>query len=219
MRNWTVIGVVSFVIVLAAAAVAPNLVGNVLLGFSLIVFGWACVGLLKPQWGRIPHRLASVWIWAGSVGLFIFGAILIDPPETATDPPRREIAESPTGREREVTRRPARPPAEPSDGLTAAQRNAVRSANAYLRFSGFSRQGLIEQLSSDFGDGYNRGDATAAVDSLRVDWNEQAARSAATYLSMTGFSCKGLIEQLSSDAGDRYTVGQATHGATQAGAC
>lgn len=84
---------------------------------------------------------------------------------------------------------------------------------------GFSRNGLIQQLSSDAGDGYTISDATVAVDSLNVDWNQQAVKSAQQYLSMQGFSCKGLIHQLSSNAGDRYTVSQATYGARQAGAC
>lgn len=103
--------------------------------------------------------------------------------------------------------------------LTGPQRNAVRSANQYLSMSGFSREGLIEQLSSNYGDGYNVADATVAVDSLDVDWNENAAKSARQYLSMTGFSCNGLIEQLSSSYGDKYTVEQARYGARQAGAC
>jgi len=103
--------------------------------------------------------------------------------------------------------------------LTAPQNNAVRSAEQYLRMTGFSRDGLIQQLSSDAGEGYSVSDATAAVDSLSVDWNENAAKSARQYLSMSGFSCKGLIEQLSSSAGEKYTVDQATFGARQAGAC
>lgn len=105
------------------------------------------------------------------------------------------------------------------DDLTAAQKNAVRSAEQYLSMTGFSRDGLIQQLSSEAGDGYSVSDATAAVDSLSVDWNENAAKSARQYLSMSGFSCNGLIEQLSSSAGDKYTVEQATYGARQAGAC
>lgn len=104
-------------------------------------------------------------------------------------------------------------------GLTGPQQNAVRSANMYLSIMGFSRDGLIQQLSSDAGDGYRLSDATIAVDSLRVNWNEQAVKSARQYRSMMGFSCKGLIEQLSSSAGDKYTVSQATYGARQAGAC
>ncbi|MNF05237.1 Host cell surface-exposed lipoprotein [compost metagenome] len=85
--------------------------------------------------------------------------------------------------------------------------------------SGFSREGLIQQLSSSYGSGYELADATFAVDSLNIDWNEQAVRSAKQYLEMSGFSCNGLIEQLSSSAGNNYTVEQATYGAKQAGAC
>ena len=111
-------------------------------------------------------------------------------------------------------------PTEPTPGtLTIAQRNAVRSANAYLRLSGFSRQGLIDQLSSGYGDGYDVGDATVAVDDLSINWNAQATRSATAYLEMSGFSCRGLIDQLSSEFGDKYTREQATYGATQAGIC
>lgn len=106
-----------------------------------------------------------------------------------------------------------------ADDLTGPQRNAVRTAQSYLEMSGFSRKGLIEQLSSEYGSGYERSDATVAVDSLGTDWNEQAVRSAKSYLEMTGFSCNGLIEQLSSDAGSGYTHEQATYGARQAGAC
>ncbi len=106
-----------------------------------------------------------------------------------------------------------------AQSLTGPQRNAVRSANEYLSMMAFSREGLIEQLSSSYGEGYDRADATAAVDSLSVDWNAQAVRSAEQYLLMMGFSCTGLIEQLSSDAGEKYTQSQAAYGAQQAGAC
>ena len=106
-----------------------------------------------------------------------------------------------------------------ASSLTGPQKNAVRSAQQYITVQGFSRNGLIEQLSSEYGDGYNVSDATAAVDSMDIDWNSQAVRSAEQYLSSQGFSCNGLIEQLSSSHGDKYTRSQAAHGAKQAGAC
>lgn len=106
-----------------------------------------------------------------------------------------------------------------AQSLTGPQKNAVRSANNYLSIMAFSRDSLIEQLSSQYGDGYDRADATVAVDSLSVDWNAQAVKSAEQYLTMMGFSCSGLIEQLSSDGGGKYTQSQATYGANHAGAC
>lgn len=107
----------------------------------------------------------------------------------------------------------------PTLDLTPPQQNAVRSAESYLDFSSFSRQGLIDQLSSEFGDQFAVEDATVAVDSLNADWNEQAAESALSYLDLSGFSCQGLIDQLSSEFGSQFTVEQATYGANQAGAC
>lgn len=106
-----------------------------------------------------------------------------------------------------------------AESLTGPQKNAVRSANQYLSMQGFSREGLIQQLSSEYGDSYNRSDATVAVDSLNVDWNEQAVRSAKQYLKLQSFSCRGLIDQLSSSYGDGYTESEATYGARQTDAC
>ncbi|MER8077492.1 Ltp family lipoprotein [Acinetobacter pittii] len=103
--------------------------------------------------------------------------------------------------------------------FTAPQLNAIRSAKAYLDYTFFSRKGLIDQLSSRHGDNYNVNDATIAVDSLNIDWNQQAVGSAKDYLDFQGFSCKGLIDQLSSKHGSKYTVEQATYGVQQAGAC
>jgi Host cell surface-exposed lipoprotein len=113
----------------------------------------------------------------------------------------------------------AAPAAPAGPTLTNQQQNAVRSAREYLNLTAFSRQGLIDQLSSAYGSGYSVNDATIAVDSLNVDWNAEAAQSAKEYLKLTAFSCNGLIQQLDSPYGGKFTVAQATYGAQQAGAC
>ena len=121
--------------------------------------------------------------------------------------------------EKELRRRAERHPfaaagSATSPNLTAAHRNAVRSANSYLKGTGgFSRLGLIDQLQYEQ---YTVEDATVAVNSLDVDWRAQAVRSAASYLKMSGFSCQGLIDQLSHE---KYTVEQATYGAVKVGIC
>jgi uncharacterized protein YecT (DUF1311 family) len=106
-----------------------------------------------------------------------------------------------------------------TQNLTGPQKNAVRAAQSYLSISAFSRDGLIEQLSSQAGNGFNINDATKAVDSLNVDWNQEAVKSAKQYLQLMGFSCSGLVQQLSSRAGAKFTEQQATFGAQRAGAC
>src|SRR4051794_23217688 len=56
------------------------------------------------------------------------------------------------------------PTAAPAPVETAGQSNARRSAQQYLRLgNGFSRDGLIKQLSSSFGEGFSLDDATYGV--------------------------------------------------------
>jgi hypothetical protein len=135
----------------------------------------------------------------------------------ATDPPTTTVA--PTTTTTTTTLPPTTTTPAPESNLTPSQQNAVRSAESYLDFMSFSRQGLIDQLSSEYGEQFPVEDATVAVDSLNADWNAQAAESAQSYLDMSGFSCQGLIDQLASEYGSQFTVEQATYGATQAGIC
>jgi hypothetical protein len=107
----------------------------------------------------------------------------------------------------------------PTPAVDPQVQEATQAAQQYLDFTAFSRDGLIDQLDSSAGDGYPKSVATAAVDSLNIDYNAQAVKAAQQYLSFTSFSCSGLIDQLSSSAGDKYTSAQASYGAHQTAAC
>ena len=198
----------------------------------LVFFILLIIGLIKPSVVKMKTRgKAFLVFFAGMIiSSLIFDATMSDEEKAKAQVQaavvkdaekekavevQEEVSEAPTQTETKQEE-----PTEPvAKSLTGPQANAVRSAENYLSFTGFSRDGLIQQLSSSAGDGYDVADATVAVDSLNVDWNEQAVKSAKNYLNISGFSCNGLIEQLSSSAGDKYTNSQATYGAKQAGAC
>jgi hypothetical protein len=103
--------------------------------------------------------------------------------------------------------------------MTVAQQQAVDSARSYLSTGGgFSRAGLIKQLSSSYGEGFPGDVAIFAVDHLQVNWNEQAVKSAKSYMSTgSGFSRAGLIQQLSSSYGEGFTPAQAVYAANKVG--
>ena len=94
---------------------------------------------------------------------------------------------------------------------TIGQKNARESAESYLDFSAFSRQGLIDQLEFEE---YSTEDAEYAVDALDVDWKEQAAKSAESYLEFSTFSREGLIDQLVFEG---YTQEEAEFGVAAVG--
>jgi hypothetical protein len=56
-----------------------------------------------------------------------------------------------------------KPAAEEGPEMTSGQENAVESAQSYIDMGGFSRQGLIEQLSSSAGEGFTLAQAQYAV--------------------------------------------------------
>jgi hypothetical protein len=98
----------------------------------------------------------------------------------------------------------------PVQAATPGQRNAQKSAQSYLRMSGFSKAGLIDQLKYE---GYSTSESRWAVNHVRVSWNAEAVQSAKSYLRMTSFSRQGLIEQLEYD---KYTPSQAAYGVSKA---
>jgi hypothetical protein len=98
-----------------------------------------------------------------------------------------------------------------SSGETTSQKNAVRSAKDYLKYSAFSRKGLIEQLEFE---GFPVADAEYGADHSGADWMKQAERSALEYLDFSAFSRQGLIEQLEYEG---FTHEQAVHGVEAVG--
>ena len=105
--------------------------------------------------------------------------------------------------------------------MTLGQKNAVKSAQSYLSYSAFSRAGLGQQLTSEYGEGYPAEDAEFAIVYLEqnglVDWNAEAAESAKSYLDYSSFSRDGLFEQLTSEYGEGFTADQANYALSQVG--
>jgi len=198
----------------AMKGAAPWIVGSILALFGLFVIAIVGFSLSKRPDEATPTELAELNVAAQNLA------------EAAVEVGAGAGANEMSAETASVT--PAAPPEAPAEeeaeqngglGLTTAQFDARRSAISYLDTAGFSREGLIQQLSSEYGSGYSRSDAEAAVDTIDVDWKENAARSARQYLDITGFSCSKLIEQLSSEYGSKYTVDEASYGAAAAGAC
>ena len=93
---------------------------------------------------------------------------------------------------------------------TAGQRNALSSAQSYLRSSAFSKSGLVDQLKYE---DYSNTEARWAVAHVRVSWKAQAVNSARSYLRSSSFSRQGLVEQLEYEG---FTSSQAAYGVRKA---
>jgi Host cell surface-exposed lipoprotein len=110
-------------------------------------------------------------------------------------------------------------PANSGPAGTASELQALAAAEDYLSDGqGFSRQGLIGQLDSSFGDNFSVGDATWGVDHSDANWDDQAVDCAKGYMSDgQGFSRQGLIQQMTSSYGNQFTEAQAEYAANAVG--
>jgi hypothetical protein len=133
---------------------------------------------------------------------------------TAQDPASGEI-DSAAGVTLTVTAEPPVPP------LTLGQENAIEEAKSYLEFMDFSRNGLLGQLTSEYGAGYPADEAEFAIAYLEkngmVDWNAEAVEAAKSYLEFSSFSRSGLYDQLTSAYGGQFTPDQANYALSQVG--
>ena len=135
------------------------------------------------------------------------------PTSTAAPAPSTSVAPPPPP----APRTTVAPPPPPKPQVSSGQQQALRQAKQYLDFSAFSRQGLIDQLSSPYGGQFSVADATYAADNAGADWFAEAEEAAKDYLNFTAFSRQGLIDQLTSQYGSQFTQAEAEYGVTQAG--
>ena len=99
----------------------------------------------------------------------------------------------------------------PTSTETISQNNAVKKAKAYLSYSAFSYDGLVNQLEFEK---FSHLDAVYGVDKSGANWNEQAAKKAKDYMSYSSFSRGSLIDQLKFE---KFTQEQAEYGANAVG--
>jgi hypothetical protein len=99
-----------------------------------------------------------------------------------------------------------------AQAFTPGQREALEAAKSYLRSGHFSRAGLIDQLTSSYGEGFSRADAVWAVNHAHANWKAEAVQAAKSYLKSGHFSRAALIDQLESPYGEHFTHAQAVYG-------
>lgn len=180
----------------------------------------------QPSWTPPPprkrHRVRNTVLWISGVGIVLIAGIsaISGAASSGSSQQNSSIAQGSSSSAPATQPSTQAPPAAPAaPAPTMAQQQALTSAQGYLSDGqGFSKAGLIDQLSSSAGEGFSHSDAVWAVKHSGANWKEQAVISAKGYMSDgQGFSRQGLIDQLSSSAGGGFSLAQATYAADQVG--
>ena len=100
---------------------------------------------------------------------------------------------------------------EVEDNVPMEYKQALKSAQNYIDVMAFSKQGLYDQLTSEYADKYSDEAAQYAIDNVKADYKEEAVEAAKNYLDTMSFSKEGLKDQLTSQYADKYTEEEAKY--------
>ena len=94
---------------------------------------------------------------------------------------------------------------------TTEQKNALRKAESYAKTMHMSKQGIYDQLTSEYGEGFDTEAAQYAIDNIEWDWNANALAKAKSYRDTMSMSKNRIYDQLISQYGEKFTKEEAQY--------
>ncbi|WP_306345052.1 Ltp family lipoprotein [Staphylococcus americanisciuri] len=88
---------------------------------------------------------------------------------------------------------------------------ALEKAKIYSDTLYMSKQGIYDQLTSEYGGNYTEEAAQYAIDHLKADYKENALKAAKSYQKNFNMSKNKIYDQLTSQFGEKYTEEEAQY--------
>lgn len=95
--------------------------------------------------------------------------------------------------------------------VPAEYKSALNQANTYANTMHMSKQGVYDQLVSEYGGKFTSPAAQYAIDNIKADWNANALAKAKDYQKTMSLSPSSIRDQLTSDAGEKFTPAEADY--------
>lgn len=90
-------------------------------------------------------------------------------------------------------------------------KNALAKAKSYSEIMHMSKQGIYDQLVSEYGENFPADAAQYAIDNLDADYKANALEKAKDYYEGMNMSKDGVREQLVSEYGEQFTQEEADY--------
>jgi Host cell surface-exposed lipoprotein len=99
----------------------------------------------------------------------------------------------------------------PADNVPVEYKSALNQAGSYAKTMHMSKQGVYDQLVSEFGGKFSEAAAQYAIDNVKADWNANALAKAKDYQKSMSMSPAAIHDQLTSSAGEKFTAAEADY--------
>lgn len=97
------------------------------------------------------------------------------------------------------------------DNIPTEYKNALKKAESYSKTMHMSKQGIYDQLTSEYGEQFSADAAQYAIDNLDVDYKQNALEKAKTYQNTMHMSKSAIYDQLISEYGEQFTEEEAQY--------
>lgn len=95
--------------------------------------------------------------------------------------------------------------------VPAEYKSALSQANTYASTMHLSKQGVYDQLVSEYGGKFSAEAAQYAIDNVKADWNANALAQGKTYQNDMHLSPAAVHDQLVSSYGGKFTAAEADY--------
>lgn len=109
------------------------------------------------------------------------------------------------------TEKAVTPTEKPADNVPTEYKSALKSAEVYSDMMHMSKQGIYDQLTSEYGDKFTAEAAQYAIDNLKADYKLNALKSAESYQETMYMSPAAIHDQLTSEYGEKFTQEEADY--------
>jgi hypothetical protein len=99
----------------------------------------------------------------------------------------------------------------PEPTVPAEYKSALSKASSYANTMHMSKQGVYDQLVSEYGEKFSAEAAQYGIDNVKADWNANALAKAKDYQKMQSMSPAAIHDQLVSSYGEKFTVAEADY--------
>ena len=133
-----------------------------------------------------------------------------DTNQVETEPKPLEVVENVENKPEEVKKEVKEDP-KLEDNVSSEFKTALKKGQQYADLMHMSKQGIYDQLTSEYGEKFPQDAAEYAVENMNADWNVNALKKAETYATTMHMSKKGIYEQLVSEHGEQFQPEEAQY--------
>ena len=99
----------------------------------------------------------------------------------------------------------------PEPSVPAEYKSALSKASSYANTMHMSKQGVYDQLVSEYGEKFSAEAAQYGIDNVKADWNANALAKAKDYQKIQSMSPAAIHDQLVSSYGEKFTATEADY--------